>query len=319
MPQLFLNERSCESACEPDRADRAMTDFAAAVLKVWRTDKPGTVLVAREPVTGLQLAQGHPIGKWHGNPRNRDTWKLMLQMQTKYPHRVVYPEGEDYYDIEYRHDGRTVEGLGAAHLMKGLGVSLPVEPCWVADHLTLEREQLVEEEGAESAEGGNGSAVSEVRVRHLSVAEHYETHRVWIQEGAAALRRGGLDAVRSGRELWQERARLFPRLQFLPRVEGDLRGLAEVWVAPVRERLAELEAAVTAWDPAARPIAPEWRSDVRTEFQHRRKLCWFADGERDELFDWHCEFLPKPGRLHFRLLHDQRTLRVAYVGRKLGV
>ncbi|MFE9937590.1 hypothetical protein [Streptomyces hirsutus] len=314
MPQLFLNERSCESACDPGRADRAMTDFAAAVLKVWRTDKPGTVLIAREPVTGLQLAQGHPIGKWHGDPRNRDTWKLMLQMQTKYPHRAAFPDGEGYYDIEYRHDGLTVEGLGAAHLMKGLGVSLPVEPRWAADHLTLEREQLVEEEGA-----AGGSAVSEVRVPHLSLPDHYETHRAWIKEGADAVRRGGLDAVRTGAELWRERARLFPRLQFLPRVEGDLLGLAEVWVGPVRERLAELEEAVSAWDPAVRPIAPEWKSDVRTEFQSRRKLCWFPDDGRDELFDWHCEFLPKPGRLHFRLLHDQRTLRVAYLGRKRGV
>ncbi|MDX3230161.1 hypothetical protein [Streptomyces sp. ME19-01-6] len=291
-----------------------MTEFAKAVLKAWRADRPGTVLVAREPITGLQLAVGHPIGKWHGDPRNRDSWVLMLKMQNKWPHRVVFPDGVDYYDVEYRHQGDVAEGLGAAHLMDGLGVSLPVEPCWHADRLTLEREQLVEGEDGES-----GSETSEVRVRHMSVRDHYETHRAWIQEGVEAVLRGGLEAVRRGAELWEGRAEFFPHLQFLPRVEQDLRDLAEVWVRPVRDRLVELEAAVAEWNPDTQPIAPQWRSDVRTEFESRRRLCWFPDGDTEELFDWHCEFLPKPGRMHFRLLHQQRTLRIGYVGRKRGV
>ncbi|QKV92104.1 hypothetical protein HUT19_10405 [Streptomyces sp. NA02950] len=291
-----------------------MTEFAQAVLKTWRADRKGTVLVAREPITGLQLAAGHPIGKWHGNPRNRDSWMLMLKMQNKWPHRAVFPDGEGHYDVEYRHQGDPVEGLGAAHLMDGLGVSLPVESRWHADRLTLEREQLVEGE-----EGESGWRTSEVQIRHMSARDHYETHHAWIRDGAEAARRGGLGAVRRGDELWERRAEFFPRLQFLPRVEGDLRDLPEVWVRPVRDRLIELEAAVAEWNPDTQPIAPQWRSDVRTEFESRRRLCWFEDGGAEELFDWHCEFLPKPGRMHFRLLHAERTLRIAYVGRKLGV
>ncbi|UQI47404.1 hypothetical protein M1P56_25195 [Streptomyces sp. HU2014] len=315
MPLLFLNERSCGTGCDPERADRAMTELARAVLAVVRADRTGTVLVSREPITGLQIAAGHPIGKWHGNPRNRDAWRRLLQMQSKWPHRIVFPEGQDFYDIEYRHQGETVEGLGAAHLMDGLGVSLPVEPCWGADHVALEREQLVEGE-----DGTSRSDTSEVRVRHLSSPVHYEVHGPWIRDGVEAARKGGLAAVRHGGHLWERRADLFPRLQFLPEMEAHLRALPSVWVQPVRDRLAELEEAVSAWDPDTRPIAPQWRSDVRTEFESRRRLCWFTDLDGEQrLFDWHCEFLPSPGRMHFRLLHDQRTLRIAYVGRKLGV
>ncbi|MER5783692.1 hypothetical protein ABT104_18500 [Streptomyces mobaraensis] len=315
MPLLFLNERSCGTGCDPGRADRAMTELARAVLAVVRADRAGTVLVSREPITGLQLAAGHPIGKWHGDPRNRDAWRRLLQMQSKWPHRAVFPEGEGFHDVEYRHRGEPVEGLAAAHLMDGLGVSLPVEPCWDTDHVPLERERLVEDE-----DGTCRSDISEVRVRHLSSSPHYETHGPWIREAAEAAHRGGLAAVRHGGQLWERRAELFPRLQFLPEVETQLRELPAVWVVPVRDRLAELEEAVSEWDSAVRPIAPPWRSDVRPEFESRRRLCWFTDldGE-NRLFDWHCEFLPKPGRMHFRLLHEQRTLRIAYVGRKLGV
>lgn len=315
MPLLFLNDISCTTSCDPARAERAMTELARAVLAVLRADRAGTVLVSRDPITGLQIADGHPIGKWHGNPRNRDAWRRLLQMQSKWPHRVVFPDGQDHYDVEYRHRGETAEGLGAAHLMDGLGVSLPVDSCWDADRVVLEREQLVEGDG-----GAYRAETDEVQVRHMSRIAHCEAHGAWLRESVEAARSGGLAAVRRGTDLWERRAALFPRLEWLPRVEGDLRNLPEVWVRPVRDRLAELQEAVAGWDPGARPIGPQWRSDVRTEFESRRRLCWFAEEDgTSQLFDWHCEFLPKPGRMHFRLLHDRSTLRIACVGRKLGV
>ncbi|MDJ0465366.1 hypothetical protein [Streptomyces sp. H27-C3] len=49
-------------------------------------------------------------------------------------------------------------------------------------------------------------------------------------------------------------------------------------------------------------------------------MCWFTDDDgTQQLFDRHSEFLPKPGRTHFRLLRGRRALRVAYVGRKVDV
>ncbi len=314
MPLLFLNERSCGTGCDPAAAERAMTELARAVLGVVRADRAGTVLVSKDPIPGLQIAEGHPIGKWHGNPKNRDLWQRLLVMQSKWPHRAVFPDGEGYYDVEYRHRGDTVEGLGAAHLMDGIGVSLSVDSRWDADRLTLEREQLVEDEDGESR-----SEVGEVPVRHLSRPGHCEAHRAWIAAGVEAVRSGGLAAVRRGAELWERRTVFFPSLQFLPRVEEELRQLPAGWVPSVRDRLAELEAAVAEWDPAVHPIAPLWRSDVRTEFESRRRHCWFTDEGREQLFDWHCSFFPTPGRIHFRLLHEERTLRIAYVGRKLDV
>lgn len=313
MPLLFLNEISCDTDSDPARAERAMTELARAVLAVVRADRPGTVLVAREPITGLQIAKGQPIGKWAG--KNKEMWQRLLLMQSKWPHRVVYPEGEGFYDVEYRHGDRPADGLGAAHLMDGLGVSLPLDPCWDTDQVRVHRQRLVDD-----ADGGGAFETDEVGVRHLSSSIHCETHGPWIRAGVEAVRAGGLGAVRRGADLWEQRAELFPTLQFLPCVEQDLRQLPDGWVRPVRDRLAELQEAVAAWDPKARPIEPQWRSDVRTEFESRRRLCWFTDDDgTEQLFDWHSEFLPKPGRMHFRLLHDQRTLRIAYVGRKLGV
>ncbi|WP_415939318.1 hypothetical protein [Streptomyces sp. 039-1] len=289
-----------------------MTEMVKAVLAVAREDKTGTRLFSREPVNALQLARGHAIGKWIGTPGTKDLWVLLLRMQTKWPHRQAYPEGETHSDVEYRHDGDTAEGLGAAHLTGGLAVSLPVEPRWDADRLTLVREELLDDEDG-------GSALTEVEVPHAARREHVATHLPWIRRGTDAARQKAVEGLRSGAELWGLRADLFPLLQFTRLAEQHFTELPEVWVRPVGERLGELQDAVGDWDPDRQPIAPPWRSYVRTEFEVRRRLCWFPDDDgEDHLFDWHCDFLPSPGRMHFRLLHEERTLRIAYVGRKLG-
>ncbi|MFD9007620.1 hypothetical protein [Streptomyces sp. NPDC059552] len=312
MPLLFLNDTSCGTGCDPARADRAMTELAQTVLTIVAADRPGTRLVSKVPLNSVHIAAGHPIGKWYGQPRNRDAWLRMLKMQTSSPFKTVFPEGESFADVEYRHQDVPVEGLGAAHLMGGVGVSLPVDPRWDADRLVLEREQLTEDGGA--------SEISEAEIRHASSPSHLDGHLKWIEDRAAGIRRSGLDQVRRGAELWERRETFFPHLQWLPRVEKDLRDLPEVWVKPVRERLFELEEAAADWDPATRPIAPQWRSFVRQEFESRRRFCWFPDLDgTQQLFDWHSEFLPKPGRLHFRLVSEEATLRVAYVGRKRGI
>ncbi|WP_432121334.1 hypothetical protein [Streptomyces sp. S1] len=316
MPQLFLNEKSCETTADPERVNHAMTDMVRAVLAVAKEDRPGTLLVSREPVNAWQLAQGHAIQKWIGSPGTRDLWQRLAILQSKWPHQEAFPEGESHSDIEYRHDGDAVEGLGAAHLTGGLGVSLPVEPRWDADRLTLVREELLDDEDG-------GSALIEVDVMHAARREHITTHLSWIRRGADTARHKAVEGLRSGAELWGRCPELFPLLQFTPLAEQHFAELPEAWVRPVGERLGELQDAVSDWDPALRPICPQWRSYVRPEFEARRRLCWFEDTDGEtRLFDWHSEFLPErgrmPGRMHFRLLHEERTLRIAYVGRKLG-
>ncbi|MVO90464.1 hypothetical protein GPA10_38380 [Streptomyces sp. p1417] len=316
MPLLFLNELSCDTTCDPARAERAMTDLAQGVLAVLRADRAGTVLVSKVPITGLQIASGHPIGKWHGNPRNRDLWQRLLRMQTRWPHRVVFPDGQGHYDVEYRHRGAPAEGLGAAHLLDGLGVSLAVEPGWAADQVTLEREQLVDD-----AAGAYRSETDEVRVRHLSGIAHCEVHGAWLRASVELARRGSVDAASEGAHLWERRAALFPHLEFLPHVEEQLRNLAPGWVRPAGRRLAELDQAVASWNPHTEPEGPQWHSHVTGEGETRsRAYCVFTDLDgQPRTFDTHARFTPGPGRVHFRLVPENKSVRVAHVGRKLGV
>ncbi|MEU6142230.1 hypothetical protein ABZ848_17900 [Streptomyces sp. NPDC047081] len=304
MPLLFLNDISCATDCEPRRAGLAMTGFAKTAVAVGKLDG-ATALVCKVPLLEVEIAAGYPVVKWIGDPRNRDPWLRLKRMQTKAPFKAVYTEDMDVHGVEYRYDGVVADGLGGAHLTGGLGISLLVEPRWDATQLTLDRERLVE--GDEI-----GQVSDSVDIRHVSAETHIDAHLAWIKASMDT-------AATTGDQLWEKIDRICPSLQFLDEVEEQVRGLQAVSVAVVRRRLLELEEAVAEWDPDTQQ-RPRWRGDVRGEFQTRRRDSEFRD--RDGVmreFAWHTDFPPKPGRIYFRIVKEEGTVRIAHIGRKRGV
>ncbi|WDT89266.1 hypothetical protein H0E86_25855 [Streptomyces sp. SCSIO-PteL053] len=315
MPHLFLNEKSCETTVDPDRVNRAMSTMVEAVLAVAREDPKGTALVTHaSSLMALQLAQGHPISKWMGAPGTEDLRILLKRLEDKSPYATVFPDGETFSDIAYSHDGVPVEGLGWAHLMGGIGVSLPLDARWNADLLPLVREQLVEDED------GVDSVRIDAEVRHVSASGHVTTHVPWIKQNVDIGRRHALDGLCSGSELWERCADLFPHLLFLPRVEAQLRELRPDWVHPVRKRFSEMDRAVTLWNALTQADGPQWGSKVTPEHPGRKnEHCVFTDLDGEtQYFDTHLRFTPNDGRLYFRFVTETRRVHIAHVGRHLG-
>jgi hypothetical protein len=63
-----------------------------------------------------------------------------------------------------------------------------------------------------------------------------------------------------------------------------------------------------------------WRSRVTPESETRRHLCKFADFDGESrIFDLHGRFTPGEGRIYFRLVPQERTATIAYIGLKLGI
>lgn len=306
MPLLFLNEKSWGTACDPTRAERAMADFVDAVRAAAASDGPDTALVSEVDVKALEIAKGYPVNKWIGaSPRNRALWQRLRGLQGRSPVRSVYPAEDAAAHLEYRHDGEIVLGLGAAHFMDGIAVSLPVVRQWQGDSVTLERGELVEDE-----DGTLDMRYDSVVVRHLSAESHLDRHLEWI-------RRTRSEGVTTGPRMWDGRADLYPHLTFLPRVEGQLSSLNPHWVVPVRRALERLEEAVAAWDPATMP-EPEWRTKVSPEGETRKRVCGFRDLDGEtRTFDLHARFTPGAGRIHFRLVPEKHTIRIAHIGGKI--
>lgn len=302
---LFLNELSCGEPTPKELANDAMRDFVQLLRQVVRI-RSDAALVSAVKREDLELAQGYYLQEWAGQPANRDYWRFIRAMQNRAPFNDVLPPGAGE-GLEYRWNDRVAEGLGAAHLMNGFLVSLLVKECWRVSLVSASRSTLLD------LDDGQLTVVEdEVQVRHAATAEHVTVHEEWLKQV-------GVFDLASGSQIWEQRVALFPNLQFLPRVERLLTELREDWVTPLAWELRRIDDAIADWDPTVRSV-PAWRSNVTPEGEQRKMLCRFTDLDGEtRVFDLHGRFTPGAGRVHFRLVHEERKARVAYVGLKLGI
>lgn len=302
---LFLNELSCASDAKPDEVNAAMANFVDLLRHIskWRN----TALWTQHPITDSELAQGYTYGQWAADGRNRTRHQYLLAKRSKAPFRDALPDPELFDGGECTHDGEFAEGLLAAHLCAGLGVSLALAPRWSTAWLELQMSQLVEDD-----DGDVALLASAHRVRHCAMKSDAAEHEDWA-------RSTGLLELADPLILWAARSEHFPNLQFLPQVEKDLRRLNRIWFTAVRQLLADLQTSVADWDPARTPF-PNWRTPhITPDSASRIKqgLCDFTDLDGEtRLFDLHGRMTPGAGRLHFRLVPEDRALRIAYIGSK---
>lgn len=302
---LFLNELSCMEPQPKAFVDDAMGRFVRLLIHISRM-RGDAALVSAVKREELELAPGYYLAEWAGQPANRDLWRFIRSMQNRAPFGDVIPPGVGD-GVEYFWNERAAEALGAAHLMDGVLISLLTDDCWDVPWTRAARYTLVE-----TPDGDTTVTEDEVDVRHAATTDHATVHEGWLKQ------MGVLD-LRSGSELWDTRAVLFPHLQFLPGVEEQARGLRPDWLLPVARELRRIDAAIEDWNPSLR-YHPAWRSRITHEHEQRRMLCRFTDLDGVvRFFDLHGRFTPGAGRIHFRLVPEERLARIAYVGIKLGI
>lgn len=298
---MFFNELACPSPRSRDRVlvDDAMVTFARLLRHIARL-RADAAMVSAVHLTDLELAPGYYLAEWAGQPQHRDLFRAIRSVQNRAPFTSVLPDGVGD-GVDYLWNGLRAEALAAAHLLDGL----LLDDCWDAAWVQGHRERLLDT--------GDGDAVikpDSVWVRHAATASNATEHEDWI-------RTCGLPEPERGTDIWNNRQELYPHLEFLPRLQHQLDDLVPEWVAPVALELRRLGDAIADWNPAMRSL-PSWRSKVTREFEMRKLLCEFTDLDGEvRMFDWHARFTPGKGRLHFRLVPEQSTARIAYIGPKL--
>jgi len=306
---LFFNELSYGTAVSAQEVDEAMSNLVE-LLRTAHRWRPDLALITQVSLKSIELAKGYYITQWiAASEINHTRWLFIRTIQNSAPFGSVFPDDADDADgdVEYRYDQRPAEAIGAAHLLDGLVVSLCLDLKWDRPWLVAERLILEEKESGELEIQENS-----VNVRHAATKSNVESHEIWVREA-------GKDQLNSGAAIWDNREGLFPCLTFLPDVEVNLRGLEVVWIRPVLDLLIKLEQAISEWKVKNTPF-PEWKTEITPESDTRRHLCMFTDLDGEQrLFELHGRFAPGPGRLHFRLVPEDRTARVAYIGRKLGI
>lgn len=307
---VFFNELSQPEGAIVAPEARDVADRFVTLLRAIRRERRDAVLHSVAPLASVQIGEDYSLAVWCNDGDRREEWRFLRSLQDRAPFRVRADAlGIDAMEVDYLYEERRAEGLGLAHMLGGLAVSLAYNGDWQDPTLPLDRQTLEETE-----DGDVDICSTEVETPHASEPDHVEVQRDWLAEA-------GRPPARDGVELWGRRAEMFPSLDFLPRVEQQLRALGpgNPWFRAVAARLAEIDRAVRDWDPAEAPL-PEFSSKVTHEHEGRRQLCRFEDLDGEtRVFDLHARFTPGHGRLHFRLDAEARRAIVAHVGRKLGV
>lgn len=301
---LFFNELSCTVVLPKDRVDEAMKQFVGVLRRIAAV-RGDTALISGVKLSELELAPGYYLSEWSGRPANVDLWRWIRRMQNRAPFSAVLPPGVGE-GADYSCGGRAAKALGAAHLLDGALVSLPVDSMWEAPWILAERNTL-----AEGRDGEPDVIKDWVEVRHASTLDHVDSHLEWIKQA-------GIPDLKHGSEIWEARGALYPHLSFLPRTEQQLSGLRADWVVSAAQELRRIDAAIADWD-ATRSKFPIWRSHITPESDSRKRLCRFEDFDGVvRVFDLHGRFTPGAGRVHFRLVPEEGKGIIAYIGLKLG-
>lgn len=307
---VFLNELSQPEGSIAPQPGAEVVNGLFSLLRDIKRRRRDTVLHSAVPLRDLQIGDSYSVGVWGNDGDRREEWRFLRSLQDRAPFQTRLAElGIDANETDYRYGDDRAEGLGLAHLFGGMAVSLDYDPGWRELHLSLMREAL-----EETADGDVDIVIAEVETVHASTADHLAEHAEWLDRACR-------QPVVDGADLWNRRAELFPNLEFLPRVGGQLTQLpaSHPWFGAAVVRLTELNDAVREWDPAVAP-EPHYRSRVTPEHAQRKLVCRFEDLDGElRIFDMHARFTPGSGRLHFRLDPARRKAVVAHIGRKLGV
>jgi hypothetical protein len=309
MPLLVVLNELSHAVPAPTRQDgAARMQVLATVLRDLSRHRPDAVLVSQTKIKGIWLAQGYTVGQWSEEPRWREEWQKLRGMENRSPFRPATDHGQTDLVMEYTWENLPAEGFGWAHCLGGLSASFFVTPFDDRLQITLRRNLCVEE-----VDGNLCFLDEEVSIPHVATLSH-------VASALAEIMEIGRGRPENGHLMWTERANLFPRIQFLPRVEDQLNNLVpgHPWLNSVFDRLRELDSALETWDPTM-ASEPVWASKVTPEHESRKRLCVFNDMDGESrCFDSHARFTPGFGRIHFRLDGMNRKMIVAHVGEKIG-
>ena len=309
-PELALNELSLENRARSiDIARERMCELVGTIQRAVHYGASRSVRTLRS-FYSAELASGYPVARWrHDAGVDGVTRELFLSLTVAAPYLDDLEAGpvDDSAIDEYTWDGVQVMGFGHAHRAGGLAVSIRSDTAWDNETINVTLRCL---------ENDGSLAEADVPVPHASAVSHVEHHSEWIVQRAAELTR---IRVRDGRELWQRRGELFPRLIFCDAVADQLTGMpsGHEMLIPVCERLSELEVFRAEWHsgPFApvgqlRNVAPESEPTLQRFSGERTFRC--PDGE-ERLFSWHLR-LRNGWRIYFAESDTVGAVVVGYVG-----
>jgi hypothetical protein len=304
---MVLNDLSLTPAADVFIARSRMSGMVQTIKQASLYKIKGA-LRTQAGLKDVMLADGYPLYLWScDRDVNPDERLFLLRLATKAPYWQDHATLEDRVRAtEYWFGDQTAQGLGVAHILDTLAVSLASDPVWNAPQLTLLCERL-----SDDIEIWR----TEEEIRHASTPDHVTLNAPWVQE---RLRRD----IKIGHELWDRREELLPSLQFCDSVKPQLEGLISEMLPAVARHLFALDSYCSNWraggfNPKEIPLKISVES-APTLAQYGSERTFTCPDGINRLFNWHSKVGPGAFRIHFVPLGPGELI-IGYIGHHLRI
>ncbi len=304
--ELVFNELSCEKpAPSVELARQHIESFVLTMVEATRRGVKRNIRSTCD-LQQLELGPGYHWWDWrHDRLVRRELQQYFRSITTKYPALSDAPTIErELLGCDFFHKGRKAAGLGVAHRLDSLAVSLPSSDAWNCAAILIEIQELC---------NGDIEQFSD-NVRHACYANHVRNdHPDWIKQRLISL-------VKNGSELWDRSAEFFPKLMFCDAVASQMASLPAIALPSVMRGLFQLNQYAGEWvsggfneRQVGCMVSPDSQSTMQQYAAERTFRC--PDGQ-PYTFSWHA----KVGfwRIYFRWNDTNRQLLIGYVGPHLS-
>ena len=310
---FVFNELSARSRADSHHEGHSRLDgIVIAVAKVMGGRPAQLVSIGRPVLWDAELAVGYTVAHWCATAKP-DLRQLLLgiTLKTEFPDEVGGMLGDrfrlsEFHLIEGEESEVSAEaqGLGAAYLLDGIGVSLPSDPQWAQTRIALRHHWL-----------DRNCLPRKDTIEVLNLSEPAQAEQV----SDIIVERRQLALAEDPFRLAARKTECFPHLTFGRSVDRYLRDLPSAILGRVVRKFMSLDDSCRRWRLDETMTFPELsgcRAESGPTMQQYGDRRIFPDPEgRDQIYERHVAV--GSYRIHLRVVHQPRGIEIGYVGRHL--
>ena len=310
---LILNELSLQNPTSDKQTARQWMSNFIKTIKAVKDQGVKVYLRTKDDFHTTILAPDYPLRRWLNDKEVDQVERGFIRtLATKAPFStdIVNSEIQDLENnaglSEFYHQAELAIGLGVAHMLNTIAVSLLSQECWDCSRIEIEARRLDEDE----------QVIHEiVEIIHASRSNHVQEHTYEIQN---RIRKG----VINGEDLWNRREELFPNLEFCNVVSKQLYNIraGQLELQPIVKTLFDLQDCCQNWNIGlfslkGYAIEESGESEPTLNKYGKERTFSCPDG-KDRLFERHIKLRFCNLRIHFFAIKPGKVI-IGYVGRHL--
>ncbi len=311
--EMVLNELSLQPLADDVQTARQRMLELISTMSAATKSGVSRVLRTHRDLNAEELASGYPTVRWRNDHEvDRDVRRFFTSLATKAPYLADIGDAtisDKLGNSDFLYDENGATGLGMAYLLDNLALSIRSASCWHPGHLEITYRHL----------DNDGEILEEiVTVIHASHKDHILEHKLWIKERINT-------NINNGSDIWQQRERLFPNLQFCDSA-GEALQLFNTGNSPfhlVVKKLFEIENFCLQWqtrggpfDLHSMPLKGSVESEATLTEYARQHTFHCPDGKK-RIFSLHIR-ITRDWRIHYFPLSEKQQLLIGYIGEHLS-